>query len=84
VGSRQQPLWDEHAVFMDRLFEQRRIVLAGPYADFSRVLIVVQASDNKEAVALFHDDPWTKQGILVNSEVIEWTIFLDSRGQPCD
>ncbi len=37
VPTRQQPLWDEHAVFMDRVFETGRIVLAGPYADFERV-----------------------------------------------
>jgi uncharacterized protein YciI len=78
-SSRQQPLWDEHAAFMDRLFEQGRIVLAGPYADTSRVLIVVNARDRDEARSLFHDDPWTTRGILVDAEVIEWSIFLDSR-----
>ncbi len=78
-SSRQQPLWDEHAEFMDRLFDQGRIVLGGPYADASRVLIIVNARDRVEAGALFRDDPWTTRGILVDSEVIEWSIFLDSR-----
>jgi uncharacterized protein len=77
--SRHQPLWDEHALFMDRLFDQGQIVLAGPYADYSRVLIIVAAPTQAEAAALFRDDPWTTRGILVDSEVIEWTIFLDSR-----
>ncbi len=79
LPSRQQPLWDEHAVFMDRLFEQGRIVLAGPYADLSRVLLVVQARDSAEVVEFFRGDPWTTGGILVDSEAIEWTVFLDSR-----
>ncbi len=35
LPTRQQPLWDEHAVFIDRLFDRGRIVLAGPYADCS-------------------------------------------------
>jgi uncharacterized protein YciI len=78
-SSRQQPLWDEHAEFMDRVFEQGRIVLGGPYADTSRVLIVVNARDRDEASALFRHDPWTISGILVDSEVIEWSIFLDAR-----
>ncbi len=78
LTSRQQPLWDEHAVFMDRLFEQGRIVLGGPYADNSRVLLVVEARDAVEASELFRDDPWTKSSILVDSEAIEWTVFLDS------
>jgi uncharacterized protein YciI len=64
---------------MDRLFEQGRIVLGGPYSDYSRVLLIVQARDREEAAELFRDDPWTRGGILVDSEIIEWSIFLDSR-----
>jgi uncharacterized protein YciI len=77
--TRQQPFWDEHAMFMDRLFEEGRVVLGGPYADSSRALVVVEARDAEEACALFRGDPWEKAGILVPSEVIEWTLFLDSR-----
>jgi uncharacterized protein YciI len=79
VPSRQQPLWNEHAAFMDGLFEEGRIVLGGPYADYSRVLIIVDARDAEEASALFRGDPWEEAGILVPSEVVEWTVFLDSR-----
>jgi len=64
---------------MDTLFEQGRIVLGGPYADNSRVLLVVQARDAAEASDLFRDDPWADPGILVESEIIEWSVFLDSR-----
>jgi uncharacterized protein YciI len=67
---------------MDTLFEQGRIVLAGPYADNSRVLLIVQACDATEASDLFRDDPWAGPGILVESEVIEWSVFLDSRRAP--
>ena len=82
LSSRQQPLWEEHAHFMDRLFEQGRIVLGGPYADSSRVLLVVQARDAAEASDLFRADPWAERGILVESETIEWSVFLDSRRDP--
>ena len=75
-------MWDEHATFMDTLFEQGRIVLGGPYADNSRVLLVVQARDAAEASDLFRDDPWAERGILVESEIIEWSVFLDSRRDP--
>jgi len=64
---------------MDHLFEQGRIVLGGPFADYSRVLLVVQARDRDEASELFRDDPWTSGGILLESDIIEWSIFLDSR-----
>jgi len=66
---------------MDRL-EQGRIILGGPYADYSRVLLVVRARDREEASELFRDDPWTIHGILVESETIEWSVFLDSRQNP--
>ena len=79
LTTRQQPLWDQHAAFIDRLYDDGRIVMAGPYADCTRALLIVKARDSKEAVAMFRDDPWTKGGILVDSEVIEWTVFLDSR-----
>ena len=82
LPSRQQPLWDEHAVFMDRLFDQGRIVLGGPYADYSRVLLIVNAGGMAEASELFRDDPWTQHSMLVESEIVEWTVFLDSRRNP--
>ena len=77
--TRQQPLWDEHAAFMDALFAQGRIVLGGPYADDTRTLLIVNARDVAEARTLLRDDPWTKAGILGVNAVIEWTVFLDSR-----
>ena len=78
VPTRQQPLWDEHAAFVDALFDAGRIVMAGPYADWSRALVIVRAQDAEAAAALFHGDPWETEGILVPSEVIEWTVFLDA------
>lgn len=77
--TREQPLWDEHAAFMDRLFEEGRVVLGGPYADYSRNLVVVKGRDVPEVEDRFRKDPWTESGILGPAEVIEWTIFLDSR-----
>ena len=77
--TREQPLWDEHAVFMDRMFDEGRVVLGGPYADYSRNLVILKGRDVGEISDLFLRDPWTKAGILGKAEVIEWTIFLDSR-----
>jgi uncharacterized protein YciI len=79
VPTREQPLWDEHAVFMDRLFDEGRIVLAGPYGEEGRALVVMNLRDAAEAEELFHEDPWVKAGILVSEDVVRWTVFLDSR-----
>ena len=79
IPTREQPLWDEHAAFMDRLFEEGRIVLAGPYGDEGRALVVMNLRNAAEADDLFREDPWVKAGILVSEDIVRWTIFLDSR-----
>ena len=40
---------------------------------------MVAARDAEEAGKLFRDDLWTRHGVLVESEIIEWSVFLDSR-----
>jgi uncharacterized protein YciI len=82
IATRRQPLWEEHATFMDALFERGRVVLGGPYADESRALVILEARDAGEARALLNGDPWATAGVLVVSQVIAWTIFLDSRRRP--
>jgi uncharacterized protein YciI len=63
---------------MNDLFERGRILLGGPYADYSRVLVVVEAGSADEARQYFEDDPWNEAGILEPAEIVEWEVFLDS------
>ena len=79
VPTREQPLWGEHAAFMDDLFARGHVVLAGPYADLSRALVILDAADAAEASTLLRGDPWETAGILVPGEIVEWVLFLDSR-----
>jgi uncharacterized protein len=75
---REQPFWNEHANFMDALFEQRTIILAGPFADRSGSLVIVAADNAARVYELFRSDPWTEQDVLVVVDVKEWNIFLDA------
>lgn len=77
--SRQQPLWDEHAAFMNALFDTGCIILAGPYADYNGAMLIVEAEDEAAAVDMFRDDPWTINDIMYTGSVREWLIFMDSR-----
>jgi uncharacterized protein YciI len=79
--TREQPYWDEHAQFMDSLFEAGAIVLGGPFADRSGSLVVVTAETANQVQAMFADDPWTTYDVLAAGEIKEWTIFLDGRGR---
>jgi uncharacterized protein YciI len=82
VETRRQPLWDEHAAYIDTLFAQGSIVMAGPYADWSGALVIVRAQSDAEARALFDDDPWNREDILHVNTVREWVVFLDDRPAP--
>lgn len=83
-ATREQPGWGEHARFMDDLHEAGRVVLAGPYDDLSRVLLVVRCSSSDEARLLFDDDPWTRTGVLELDGVHPWTAFLRPAGWPSE
>lgn len=76
---REQAYWDDHARFMDSLFEDGKVILAGPFADGSGSMVILKAESEEVARATFQDDPWAQHDILVAVEFKEWTIFLDAR-----
>ena len=78
---RAQAYWDEHARFMDALFEAGTVLLAGPFADGSGSMVILRAESVEAARAIFREDPWERRDVLVASEVKEWTIFLDARAR---
>lgn len=79
--SREQPFWIEHAAFMDALFENGTVIMGGPFADYSSIMVVLEASDESEVRGLFKRDPFIVQGILRLSSVHEWLVFLDARNK---
>ena len=76
---REQLFWDDHAHFMDTLFDAGMIILGGPFADRSGSMVIVSADNAEQVYDLFRKDPWTEHDILVVAEVKEWVIFLDAR-----
>jgi len=80
--SREQPLWDAHASFMDRLFDTGKILLGGPFTDGSGVLVIVRAENEQEATTIFDADPWVLEEMLVGGEVKKWQMFLNGFERP--
>jgi uncharacterized protein YciI len=76
---REQAYWDDHARFMDSLFDAGTVLLAGPFADGSGSMVILSAESVDVARVIFQDDPWAHQDVLVADEIKEWTIFLDAR-----
>ena len=82
-GTREQPFWDEHAVFIDQLVAEGFIMMGGPLVDVREMptgaLLIVNAEDEKEVHEKFRNDPWFEKGILKLESVTRWQIFIDER-----
>jgi uncharacterized protein YciI len=76
---REQERWDDHAAFMDRLAEERFIVLGGPVGDGSRFLHIVEAESAQAVEARLAEDPWAPNGMLRNASIEPWQVLLDGR-----
>jgi uncharacterized protein len=79
---REQPAWEEHAQFFDRLVERGVVVLGGPISSTDGddvALLAVESVDEEELRSIFREDPWSTSGILRIKEVRAWTLWLDCR-----
>lgn len=70
--------WNAHADLMDALVAEGFILLGGPLAGTSDVLLIVRAETPDEIHRRLEDDPWTTRGLLQTSRVSPWTIRLGS------
>jgi uncharacterized protein YciI len=77
--AREQPFWNDHAHFMDSLFEAGVVILGGPFADRTGSMVIVTADSAACVHEMFRTDPWTEHDVLVVADVKEWIIFLDAR-----
>jgi hypothetical protein len=78
-GTREQPFWDEHAAFIDRLVAEGFILMGGPLVDDGGSLLIVNAEDENEVREKLKNDPWRDQGILKLESIKRWQIFVDAR-----
>jgi uncharacterized protein YciI len=82
-GTREQPLWDEHAAFIDQLVADGFILMAGPLVNEGGMphgaLLIVNAEDENEVRDKLKNDPWFEHGILKLESIKRWQIFIDER-----
>jgi nitroimidazol reductase NimA-like FMN-containing flavoprotein (pyridoxamine 5'-phosphate oxidase superfamily) len=76
---RSQAGWSEHAAFMDRLVDERFVVLGGPLAGGDAVLLAVAAPSEGAVRERLAADPWHTSGHLSIEHVEPWRILLDGR-----
>jgi hypothetical protein len=80
TDTREQPLWDEHAAFMDDLFARGLVRLGGPIAGAGGEALAVMEGESEAALReLLAADPWCRDAdILRVGRVREWRLFLDA------
>jgi uncharacterized protein YciI len=78
-GTHEQPLWDEHAAFIDQLVADGFILMGGPLVDEGGSLLILNAEDENEVREKLKNDPWSEHGILKLESVKRWQIFIDER-----
>ena len=79
VSMREQPLWKEHAVFMNALAAEGFVLLGGPLGAGEEVLLIVHAVSEDALRARLAEDPWSTAGLLEIARVEPWTILLGDR-----
>src|SRR5438045_7030649 len=84
-GVRDQPFWDEHAAFIDRLVDEGFILMGGPLLDQNGLphgaLFIVNAQHENEVKEKLKRDPWFERGILKLGSISRWEIFVDARSR---
>jgi uncharacterized protein len=82
-STREQPFWDEHAAFIDRLVDEGFILMGGPLVDEGGMprgaLLIVKAEDENEVREKLKNDPWFMRRILKLESVKRWEIFIDAK-----
>jgi uncharacterized protein YciI len=78
-STREQPLWDEHAAFIDELVADGFILMGGPFVEEGGSMLIVNADDEGEVQEKLKGDPWMKHGVLKLESIKRWQIFIDVR-----
>lgn len=66
----------DHLAYMNRLFEQGSVVLAGPMADGVGAMVVIAAQDEDAARRIVADDPYTAAGVSADATLREWHVVV--------
>ena len=74
---REQDRWDDHARYMDGLFDERFVILVGPLEGGRETLWLVEAESEDVIRTRMAEDPWASNGMLRPVRIERWDIVLD-------
>ena len=83
-GAFDQPGASDHAAFMNSLFEEGLVTVAGPLAGSERsrirVLLIADAESGAEIQDRLTDDPWVAADYLVTTSIEPWVPLVGAEG----
>lgn len=77
--AKRKGLRQAHLERLKRLESEGKLVLAGPFADRSGSLIIIEADSIEEARAFIQKDPYVEQGVFEKVEVRPFTLVLPEK-----
>jgi uncharacterized protein YciI len=72
-----QPL-QPHAKYIQQLYDQGKLILAGPFLDNSGGMAVVSVSSEEDLREILASEPATREGIFV-AETHPWYLLFDAK-----
>jgi uncharacterized protein YciI len=73
----EQPGWEAHAEFVDRLREEGTFVMGGPFSDNSGSVNLLEGVTAVEATELLAADPFVANEVFVVDSMRDWTVYVD-------
>ena len=68
-----------HRKYLAELKAARKLVVAGPFRDFTGGLIVYDAADENEVETLIKNDPFYTSGVFVKWSIRPWSPVYTNR-----
>ena len=78
LDMRQQEGWDEHAAFMDAVFDEGFVLMAGPLEGDRETVWLVEAQSEPEVRARLAEDPWVANRMLTPTSIERWNLVYDA------
>ncbi len=71
---------EDHLAYMNRLHANGTVLLAGPLANDTEAVVVIEAPDLASAQRVVDDDPYTATGAATGHTLREWRVVVPDQG----
>jgi uncharacterized protein YciI len=69
----------DHLAFLQSLYENGTVVLAGPVGDGSGAMMVLKVGSEEEAARVIRTDPYTAAGVGVDHVLRPWNVVVPAQ-----